>query len=201
MELVLPVLGALFAATLVVGMSVRAVRAPRGQRGELTAERTELVVVEGAAGEREPVQLRVRDGDIGAIYVGSESHPYAVKPTGTIVQAAEAIVHRLIPGAENGWVRAGVDEFLRAYVTSRRAVVGRGVEHALPRRGSTDRADLGRPGVAGAADLVSRWTEAAVVNVVDIGFKSKFWIYIDCAGADERNICSFISATAALFRF
>jgi hydroxymethylglutaryl-CoA synthase len=27
-------------------------------------------------------------GDIGAIYVGSESHPYAVKPTGTIVQAA-----------------------------------------------------------------------------------------------------------------
>jgi hydroxymethylglutaryl-CoA synthase len=26
--------------------------------------------------------------DIGAIYVGSESHPYAVKPTGTIVQAA-----------------------------------------------------------------------------------------------------------------
>ncbi len=27
-------------------------------------------------------------GDIGAIYVGSESHPYAVKPTGTVVQAA-----------------------------------------------------------------------------------------------------------------
>src|SRR5512146_1934240 len=27
--------------------------------------------------------------DIGAIYVGSESHPYAVKPTGTVV--AEAI--------------------------------------------------------------------------------------------------------------
>jgi hydroxymethylglutaryl-CoA synthase len=26
--------------------------------------------------------------EIGAIYVGSESHPYAVKPTGTIVQAA-----------------------------------------------------------------------------------------------------------------
>lgn len=29
----------------------------------------------------------------------------------------EAIVHRLIPGAENGWVAAGVDEFLRAYLT------------------------------------------------------------------------------------
>ena len=30
----------------------------------------------------------VGPGSIGAIYVGSESHPYAVKPTGTIVQAA-----------------------------------------------------------------------------------------------------------------
>jgi len=27
-------------------------------------------------------------GQIGAIYVGSESHPYAVKPTGTVLQAA-----------------------------------------------------------------------------------------------------------------
>lgn len=32
MELVLPILGALFAATLVVGITVRAVREPRGQR-------------------------------------------------------------------------------------------------------------------------------------------------------------------------
>ncbi len=29
----------------------------------------------------------------------------------------EAIVHRLIPGAEHGWTAAGVDEFLRAYLT------------------------------------------------------------------------------------
>ncbi len=33
--------------------------------------------------------------------------------------AVEAIVHRLIPGAESNWVRAGVDEFLRAYLTPR----------------------------------------------------------------------------------
>ena len=32
MELVLPILGALFAAALVVGMTMRAIRAPRGQR-------------------------------------------------------------------------------------------------------------------------------------------------------------------------
>jgi pimeloyl-ACP methyl ester carboxylesterase len=31
----------------------------------------------------------------------------------------EAIVHRIIPAAESGWVRAGVDEFLRAYLTPR----------------------------------------------------------------------------------
>jgi pimeloyl-ACP methyl ester carboxylesterase len=29
----------------------------------------------------------------------------------------EAIVHRLIPGADHGWTAAGVDEFLRAYLT------------------------------------------------------------------------------------
>jgi pimeloyl-ACP methyl ester carboxylesterase len=29
----------------------------------------------------------------------------------------EGIVHRLIPGAADGWTAAGVDEFLRAYLT------------------------------------------------------------------------------------
>jgi pimeloyl-ACP methyl ester carboxylesterase len=33
--------------------------------------------------------------------------------------AIEGIVHRTIPGAQRGWVRAGVDEFLRAYLTPR----------------------------------------------------------------------------------
>jgi pimeloyl-ACP methyl ester carboxylesterase len=32
---------------------------------------------------------------------------------------AEAIVHRIIPNAADNWVRAGVDEFLRAYLTPR----------------------------------------------------------------------------------
>jgi pimeloyl-ACP methyl ester carboxylesterase len=31
----------------------------------------------------------------------------------------EAIVHRIIPGADRSWVQAGVDEFLRAYLTPR----------------------------------------------------------------------------------
>lgn len=29
----------------------------------------------------------------------------------------EAIVHRFVPGADNGWTAAGVDEFMRAYLT------------------------------------------------------------------------------------
>jgi pimeloyl-ACP methyl ester carboxylesterase len=33
--------------------------------------------------------------------------------------AVEAVVHRIIPGIESNWVRAGVDEFLRAYLTPR----------------------------------------------------------------------------------
>jgi pimeloyl-ACP methyl ester carboxylesterase len=33
--------------------------------------------------------------------------------------AVEGIVHRTIPGATDGWVRAGVDEFLRSYLTPR----------------------------------------------------------------------------------
>jgi pimeloyl-ACP methyl ester carboxylesterase len=45
-----------------------------------------------------------------------------VRPELGLVQVAprglvKAIVHRLIPGADEGWTAAGVDEFLRAYLT------------------------------------------------------------------------------------
>lgn len=45
-----------------------------------------------------------------------------MRPKLGLVQAAprplvEAIVHRLIPDAQDGWAAAGVDEFLRAYLT------------------------------------------------------------------------------------
>jgi pimeloyl-ACP methyl ester carboxylesterase len=55
------------------------------------------------------------------------SRPWApllrlVRPELGLLQIAprpvvEAIVHRLVPGAANGWTAAGVDEFLRAYLT------------------------------------------------------------------------------------
>jgi pimeloyl-ACP methyl ester carboxylesterase len=45
-----------------------------------------------------------------------------VRPELGLVQLAprpvvQAVVHRLIPGADQGWTAAGVDEFLRAYLT------------------------------------------------------------------------------------
>jgi pimeloyl-ACP methyl ester carboxylesterase len=45
-----------------------------------------------------------------------------VRPELGLVQLApravvQAVVHRLIPGADEGWTAAGVDEFLRAYLT------------------------------------------------------------------------------------
>jgi pimeloyl-ACP methyl ester carboxylesterase len=45
-----------------------------------------------------------------------------VRPELGLVQLAprpivDAMVHRLIPGADDGWMAAGVDEFLRAYLT------------------------------------------------------------------------------------
>jgi len=48
----------------------------------------------------------------------------ALRPELGLLQVAprpvvESVIRRLIPGAEEGWVAAGVDEFLRAYLTPR----------------------------------------------------------------------------------
>ena len=54
-------------------------------------------------------------------------------PRGTV----EAIVRRLIPGARDGWAAAGVDEFLRAYLTPR----GRAAFYAAARQIYLDEPD------------------------------------------------------------
>ena len=49
-------------------------------------EDTATIAVEAA---REAIKRsKINPGDIGAVFVGSESHPYAVKPTATIVGEA-----------------------------------------------------------------------------------------------------------------
>jgi pimeloyl-ACP methyl ester carboxylesterase len=45
-------------------------------------------------------------------------------------QVVEGVVRRMVPGAQNGWAAAGVDEFLRAYLDPR----GRAAFYAAARR-------------------------------------------------------------------
>jgi hydroxymethylglutaryl-CoA synthase len=69
--------------------------APSFRRGLLLQEKSvpswdqDTATMSVEAARRALQRCRISVQDIGAVYVGSESHPYAVKPTGTIV--AEAI--------------------------------------------------------------------------------------------------------------
>jgi pimeloyl-ACP methyl ester carboxylesterase len=72
--------------------------------------------------------LRVLRPELGAL------HPVPRR-------AVEALVARAIPGARDGWVAAGVDEFLRAYLTPR----GRAAFYAAARQIYLERPD-GRDG-------------------------------------------------------
>ncbi|MHC1635236.1 MAG: hydroxymethylglutaryl-CoA synthase [Candidatus Methanospirareceae archaeon] len=57
-------------------------------------EDTATIAVEAARYSLQ--RASIRGDEIGAIYVGSESHPYAVKPTATIVAAAIGAPHSVI---------------------------------------------------------------------------------------------------------
>ena len=45
----------------------------------------DTITISVAAGQHALARAGIDPGEIGAVYVGSESHPYAVKPSGTIV--------------------------------------------------------------------------------------------------------------------
>ena len=49
----------------------------------------DVITISVEASRNALARSKIDPEDIGAVYVGSESHPYAVKPSGTIV--AEAI--------------------------------------------------------------------------------------------------------------
>jgi hydroxymethylglutaryl-CoA synthase len=59
------------------------------QEKSVPAPDTDSVTLSVTAARRALARAGVKGADVGACYVGSESHPYAVKPSGTIV--AEAI--------------------------------------------------------------------------------------------------------------
>ncbi|MEO8689701.1 MAG: alpha/beta fold hydrolase [Solirubrobacteraceae bacterium] len=89
-------------------------------------------VIGNSLGGRVALELALRDPDrVGRLALLSPSLAWRrprrwapalrlVRPELGLVQLApravvESIVHRLIPGADEGWTAAGVDEFLRAY--------------------------------------------------------------------------------------
>ena len=99
---------------------------------ELEVDRAHLVG--NSLGGRIALEIALRDpGRVGRVALLAPSlawrrgRPWVpllrlTRPELGLVQIApravvEAIVHRLIPGADDGWTAAGVDEFLRAYLT------------------------------------------------------------------------------------
>lgn len=51
----------------------------------------DTITISVAAGQNALLRAGVESGEIGAVYVGSESHPYAVKPSATVVAEALGI--------------------------------------------------------------------------------------------------------------
>jgi pimeloyl-ACP methyl ester carboxylesterase len=99
---------------------------------ELDIERAH--VIGNSLGGRIALELALRDPDrVGRLALLAPSMAWRrqrtwapvlrlVRPELGLVQitprpVVQAIVHRLIPGANEGWTAAGVDEFLRAYMT------------------------------------------------------------------------------------
>ncbi len=106
-------------------------------------------------------RANVDPGEIGAVWVGSESHPYAVKPTSTIVAEAIGAVPRVLAGDWQFACKAGT-EALQAAI----GLVGSGMARYALAIGMD--AAQGRPGDAleftaaagGAAILVGPASEA-----------------------------------------
>lgn len=98
----------------------------------------------------------VKPSDIGAIYVGSESHPYAVKPTGTIV--AEALQ------ATNEVMTADLEFACKA------ATAGIQISLGLVRSNMTDYAlTIGSDTAQGAPANMLEYTAAAGAGALLIG--------------------------------
>lgn len=68
------------------------------QRGLLLKEKTvpstdeDTITISVEAGRNALKRAEIDPAEIGALYIGSESHPYAVKPSGTVVAEALGIV-------------------------------------------------------------------------------------------------------------
>jgi len=91
---------------------------------------------------------------VGAVYVGSESHPYAVKPTGTIVAEALGLARECHTADMEFACKAGTEAMFVAYSL----VASRNVRHALAIGSDTSQGAPGDPlefaTAAGAAAFI-----------------------------------------------
>lgn len=71
----------------------------------------DVVTISVQAAKWALARAKLTGEDIGAIYVGSESHPYAVKPTGTIVAAAIGASPRITAADYEFACKAGTAAF------------------------------------------------------------------------------------------
>jgi len=103
------------------------------KRGLLLEEKTvpapdeDTITISVEAGRNALRRAGIEPSKIGAVYVGSESHPYAVKPTGTVVAEALAITPEVHIADYEFACKGGTEAMFVAYCQ----VVAGALEYAL----------------------------------------------------------------------
>jgi hydroxymethylglutaryl-CoA synthase len=125
----------------------------------------DVITISVEAARNALARSRINPEDIGAVYVGSESHPYAVKPSGTIVAEAIGTSHFITVADYEFACKAGT----AAMQTSMGLVSSGMVKYSLAIGSDTSQ---GAPGDAleysasagGAAYIIGRENLIAVIN-------------------------------------
>jgi len=140
-------------------------------------EDTATMVVE--AGRNAIKSANINPKDIGAVFIGSESHPYAVKPTGTIL--AEALQ------VGNNYTTADFEFACKAGTVAIQVLLGM-VDSGMIKCGLAGGADTAQ---AKPGDVLE-YTAAAAGAVFIIGNKN--------VGAEIKGTVSFTSDTSDFWR-
>ncbi len=91
------------------------------RRGLLLKEKTvpgmdeDTITISVAAGRNALKRAQIDPQEIGALYIGSESHPYAVKPSGTVVAEALGVVPEVHIADYEFACKAGTEAMFVAY--------------------------------------------------------------------------------------
>ena len=91
------------------------------KRGLLLEEKTvpspdeDTITISVEAGKNALKRAGINPQDIGAVYIGSESHPYAVKPSGTVVAEALNIVPEVHTASYEFACKAGTEAMWVGY--------------------------------------------------------------------------------------